>query len=77
MSDHRKLAQDFPTIDETADMRGPTPCSNWVIPRKLVAGAYPGDALSETKHRATIAAIVDAGMSHKHAHYIQMYRIKV
>ena len=64
MSDHRKVVRDFPTIDETADMRGPTPCSNWVIPRKLMAGAYPGDTLNEMKHRATIAAIVEAGMTY-------------
>ena len=52
---------DIPICDESADMKGPTPWSNWVIPLKLIAGAYPGNPTSETKHRDTITAIIDAG----------------
>ena len=52
---------DIPICDESADMKGPTPSSNWVIPLKLIAGAYPGSPTCETKHRDTITAIIDAG----------------
>lgn len=41
-------------------MRGPTPDSNWVIPGRLMAGAYPGNVQDEV-HQTTIAALIDAG----------------
>lgn len=47
---------------EKTDMKGPTPNSNWVIPGKLIAGAYPGSSESESKHRETITSILDAGV---------------
>ena len=36
----------------------PTVDCNWVIPRKLIAGAYPGGSQQD---RDDIAAIIDAG----------------
>lgn len=56
------------TIDESVDMKGPTPNSNWVIPGKLIAGAYPGDISSEFCHQDTILSIIDAGMLEKTAY---------
>ena len=47
---------------ETASMKGPTPTSNWVIPGRLIAGAYPGNP-SLPKHTETIKAIVESGQS--------------
>ena len=57
-----QLGMDPSTIDEDADMRGPTPDSNWVIPGKLIAGAYPGDREGKDHHRDTIASVIDAGI---------------
>ena len=56
------MLMDASTIDETGDMKGPTPSSNWVIPGKLIAGAYPCSLQkNEAQHRETIASIIDAG----------------
>lgn len=60
---------DIPIPDENADMKGPTRSSNWVIPLKLIAGAYPGN-LDETEHRDTITAIIDAGSKPQHPHNV-------
>lgn len=49
-----------PLPSDGADMRGPTPTSNWVIPGKLIAGAYPGNPHPE-KHRETIRAVIQSG----------------
>ena len=45
---------------DTADMRGPMPTSNWVIPGKLIAGAYPGSVNSE-KHLQIIRDVIQSG----------------
>ena len=42
------------------DMRGPTPTSNWVIPGKLVAGAYPGSP-HPAQHSEIIRSLVLTG----------------
>lgn len=52
----------YQLYDENTTKKGPTPNSNWVIPGKLIAGAYPGSADSETKHRDVITAIIDSGI---------------
>ena len=55
---------------EKVDMKGPTPNSNWVIPGKLIAGAYPGSSESASKHRETITSILDAGTVFMHVVYL-------
>jgi hypothetical protein len=39
----------------------PTTSSYWVVPGRLLAGAYPGDSDPEA-HRAKVQALVDAGI---------------
>ena len=53
-----------PLPSDHEDMRGPTPTSNWVIPRKLIAGAYPGSPYP-AKHSETIRALVLSGKEKK------------
>jgi len=42
------------------DIAGPTNESNWVIPGKVLAGAYPGDR-KEPSHSEKIELIVSTG----------------
>ena len=41
-------------------LEGPIPTSNWVIPGRVIAGAYPG-SLHEPQHSETIEAVISAG----------------
>ena len=50
-----------PISPNSANMRGPTPTSNWVIPGRLIAGAYPG-SLDPIQHRKTIEKVIASGM---------------
>jgi len=50
---------DYQLSDQTATP--PTPSSYWVLPSRLLAGAYPGHQ-DPAEHQARIHAIVDAGV---------------
>jgi hypothetical protein len=39
----------------------PTASSYWIVPGRLLAGAYPGDSDPET-HRVKVQALIDAGI---------------
>ena len=51
---------ELPPLPPDTAVKGPTPTSNWVIPGKLIAGAYPGNIEPE-KHRATIKSVIESG----------------
>ena len=56
-----EVADQLPPLPaDYEDMRGPTPTSNWVIPGKLIAGAYPGSP-HPAKHSETIRSLVLSG----------------
>ncbi|CAF5185546.1 unnamed protein product, partial [Rotaria sp. Silwood1] len=46
-------------IDESA--RGPTNYSHWVIPKLLLASAYPGEK-DPNAHKLLVRKIIDAGV---------------
>ena len=50
----------LPPLPPDTAVKGPTPTSNWVIPGKLIAGAYPG-SIEPEKHRATIKSVIESG----------------
>lgn len=50
----------FPSLDNKSVFKGPTEFSNWVIPKRLIAGAYPGHK-EEPLHTQIIQGIIDAG----------------
>ncbi|KAJ3113863.1 hypothetical protein HK098_007534 [Nowakowskiella sp. JEL0407] len=53
----------FPTIpDITTFPNGPTTHSNWVIPQRLIAGAYPGHK-DDNPHKELIDSVLAAGVS--------------
>ncbi len=45
----------------TGDLKGPTETSNWVIPGRLLTGAYPGEYTPE-ETAANLKALLKAGM---------------
>ena len=49
-----------PLCREVEDMRGPTPTSNWVVPGRLIAGAYPGSKDPDL-HNGIIRTLIEAG----------------
>ena len=61
----QRIGEQLPPLSsDHEDMRGPTPTSNWVIPGKLIAGAYPGNSRPE-KHSQKIRALILSGKENK------------
>ncbi len=46
----------------SGDLRGPTDSSNWVIPGRLLTGAYPSDFYGVSNTQAHIKALLSAGV---------------
>lgn len=53
-------AQGLPELDE--HYAGPTANSNWVLPGRLLAGAYPGSR-DKDEHLSIVRNIVSAGVT--------------
>ena len=69
-SNHTEL---FKTVDSTCvsrplppagtgDLSGPTDSSNWVIPGRLLTGAYPSDFYGVSDTQTHVKALLNAGV---------------
>lgn len=45
------------------EYQGPTEESNWVIPGRLMVGAYPGEALDDMEHMRTLRSLLALGIA--------------
>lgn len=65
-----------PLSRKDEDMKGLIHTSNWVIKRKLIAGAYPGSPQPD-KHTETIKSVVAAGnLLDAHTYLLHAYVLK-